>query len=165
MRHCRSVNPSQNPQWCWTIGGQCKCVLGVLSLLLCTDKHKIETIQPSEKAVISQLEKQNNGAEELALYTKCSGIPCILNVDAPVDGATELSESTISLNLKAGIPNVISSSDADYPFSKQIAITAEGAIPHTMTVVVTGGLSAQCAWSIPVLSQYNLVYFCLGHRR
>ncbi|EJK67225.1 hypothetical protein THAOC_11773, partial [Thalassiosira oceanica] len=96
---------------------------------------------PTEKAVISQLKKQKNKANELALYTKCAGIPCVLKVDAPADEATEQSESTISLILKAGIPNVISSSDAEYPFSKQIAIMAEGAIPHTMTVVVTGDLS------------------------
>ena len=102
------------------------------------------------------MEKQNNRAEELALYTKCAGIPCILNVDAPVDGAAELSGSTVSLNLKSGIPNVISSSDAEYPFSKQIAITAEGAISHTMTVVVTGGLFTQCALVRSFLVLYSM---------
>ena len=120
------------------------------SALTCT----IKSVQPTEKAVISQLKKEKDKADVLALYTKCADIPCILNVDAPVDNASEPPESTISLNLKAGIPNVISSSDAEYPFSKQIAIMAEGAISHTMTVVVTGGLFAQCAHD---LSSSNLV--------
>lgn len=56
-------------------------------------------------------------------------------------GEEQLPKSTVSVSLKAGIPNVVFSSSARHPYSKQIVITGEGAIPHIMHVVVTGQLS------------------------
>jgi len=109
----------------------------------------LSTTNPIEKRVIDQLQEDDNKAADLALYTKCSGVPCIRSVSAPTTsgdnrgefGVPASEESVIEVKLMAGIPNTVASSDAEYPFSKQIVITAEGAIPHFLNVIVTGDLS------------------------
>ena len=63
-------------------------------------------------------------------------------MDAAVSAdTTDNTKSTVSVVLKAGIPNIIYSSDAAFPYSKQISISAGNAVTHTMHVVVTGDLS------------------------
>lgn len=112
-----------------------------------TEVHVINAVglsqnHPLEKRVIAGT-NWDDREEELARLTRCADTPCILNVDPRVDDGSEsdLPASTASVQLMSGIPNVLLSSDAKYPYTKQIAITAEGAVLHTMFVVVTGDLS------------------------
>lgn len=104
---------------------------------------------PTENRVIEELTaaaKTDEGkALQLALFTKCADTPCIQRVDVPNDdgSSAELPSSTVSLTLKVGIPNTVYSSSAEHPHSKQITINADGAVPHTMHVIVTGDLSDQ----------------------
>lgn len=95
---------------------------------------------PTESRVIAQLSKDKQNAEKLAQFTRCVDKPCNKEVDAPdSDGSTtQFPASTVSVQLKAGIPNVVFSNSAQHPYSKRITISGEGAVPHIMHVVVTG---------------------------